>query len=322
MARLTKLSLLLILLTCSSWGFFAHKKINRLAVFTLPVEMVSFYKKNIRYIEESAVNPDQRRYMVPEEAPRHYIDLDTYGDSATLKLPRYWKEAVEKIGADSLHAHGILPWNIFRTYLDLKDAFFIRNPERILKLSADLGHYVADAHVPLHTTKNYNGQLTNQIGIHAFWESRLPELFSSEYDFYTGKAKYVPNVQLEAWKIISHTNQSLDSVLRFEKLLSEQWGEKKYNFETQGRQTVKVFSSTYSKAYHEKLSRMVERQMKSSVHMTGSLWYTAWVDAGQPDLESLIDYKPSEEELKQRAEELKKWKEARKASVRPHEIED
>ena len=274
----------------------------------MPVEMVSFYKKNIRYIEESAVNPDKRRYIVPEEAPRHYIDLDVYGDSAAHKLPRYWKEAIEKIGVDSLNAHGILPWNIFRVYLDLKDAFFVRNPEKILRLSADLGHYVADAHVPLHTTMNYNGQLTNQLGIHAFWESRLPELFSSDYDFYTGKATYISNVQLEAWKIISHTNQSLDSVLRFEKHLSEQWGEKKYNFETQGRQTVKVFSSNYSKEYHEKLSGMVERQMRSSVRMTGSLWYTAWVDAGQPDLKSLIGYKPSAEELRKREEELKKWR--------------
>jgi hypothetical protein len=53
---------------------------------------------------------------------------------------------------------------------------------------------------------------------------------------------------------------------------------------------------------------MVERQMRLSVLMTGSLWYTAWVDAGQPDLKSLIDYKPNEEELKLREEELKKWK--------------
>ena len=60
-----KIILLLILFTCASWGFFAHKKINRLAVFTLPVEMVSFYKKNIRYIEESAVNPDRRPVLRP-----------------------------------------------------------------------------------------------------------------------------------------------------------------------------------------------------------------------------------------------------------------
>ncbi|MBI1769671.1 MAG: S1/P1 Nuclease [Bacteroidetes bacterium] len=272
------------------------------------MEMASFFKKNIRYIEESAVNPDRRRYIVPDEASRHYIDLDTYGDSAAFKLPRYWKDAVEKIGEDSLRRHGILPWNIQRVYFQLKDAFFIRDPEKILKLSADLGHYVADAHVPLHTTKNYDGQFTNQIGIHAFWESRLPELFSSEFDFYTGKATYISNVQLEFWKIISRTNQSLDSVLRFEKQLSEQWGEKKYNFESQGRQTVKVFSNNYSVAYHERLSGMVERQMRSSILVTGSLLYSAWVDAGQPDLKSLIDYKPSDDELKLRKEELEKWK--------------
>lgn len=322
MTRLLLALLVLGALICSSWGFFAHKKINRLAVFTLPVEMTSFYKRNIRNIEESAVNPDRRRLIRPDEAPRHYIDLDDYGDSAAFKLPRYWKQATEKFGEDSLNAHGILPWNLQRVYLQLKDAFFIRDPEKILRLSADLGHYVADAHVPLHTTRNYDGQLTNQVGLHAFWESRLPELFSADYDFYTGRAKYISNVQLEAWKIIQRTNQSLDSVLRIEKQLSDQFGEKRYNFETQGRQTMKVFSPSYSKAYHEKLSGMVERQMRASVLMTGSLWYTAWVDAGQPDLKSLIDYKPSEEEIKQKAEELRKWKETKKNSTRPHEIEE
>jgi hypothetical protein len=96
----------------SGWGFFAHQKINRLAVFTLPVEMIGFYKKNIQYISEAAVNPDRRRYAIPEEAPRHYIDLDEYGDSAATKLPRYWKQAVEKYGEDSLMKHGIVPWHI------------------------------------------------------------------------------------------------------------------------------------------------------------------------------------------------------------------
>ena len=318
MFRLVFIALVLFVV-CSGWGFFGHKKINRLAVFTLPAEMAGFYKKNIRYIEESAVNPDRRRYIMPNEAPRHFIDLDKYGDSAVFKLPKYWNQAVEKFGEDSLHAHGILPWNLQRFYLQLKDAFFARNPDRILKLSADLGHYVADAHVPLHTTRNYNGQLTGQSGIHAFWESRLPELFSSEYDFYTGKAQYISDVQKEAWRIVSRTNQALDSVLRFEKQLGEQWGEKKYNFESQGKQTIKVFSIGYSKAYHEKLSGMVERQMRASVLMIGSLWYTAWVDAGQPDLKSLIDYKPTEEELKQGEAQLEQLKKEKKAFIRPHE---
>ena len=305
-----------------SWGFFAHQKINRLAVFTLPVEMITFYKKNIRYIEEASVNPDRRRYVVPEEAPRHYIDLDVYGDSAAVKLPRYWKDAVEKMGEDSLMKRGIVPWHITRVYFQLKDAFLIKDPDRILRLSADLGHYIADAHVPLHTTKNYDGQLTDQVGIHAFWESRLPELFFNEYDFFVGKAEYVSNVQLLVWKTIAHTNRALDSVLRFEKQLAKKSGDQKFNFETKGKQTIKVYSIAYSNAYHQMLSGMVERQMRASIKMIGDIWYTAWVDGGQPDLKSLIDYKPTDAELKKRGEELKKWKEEKNLSPRQHEGEN
>ena len=66
-------------------------------------------------------------------------------------------------------------------------AFIEKDSDKILKYSADLGHYIADAYVPLHTTENYNGQLTGQKGIHAFWESRLPELFSEDYNYLVDK---------------------------------------------------------------------------------------------------------------------------------------
>ncbi len=304
-----RFSLIGILIACSGWGFFAHKKINRLAVFILPPEMIGFYKKNIEYITDASCNPDRRRYAVPEEAARHYIDLDDYGDSAAYKLPRYWKDAVNKFSNDSLQAHGIVPWHINSVFYALRDAFFVRDPQKILRYSAELGHYVADAHVPLHTTSNYDGQKTGQNGIHAFWESRLPELYSHDYDFFVGKAAHIKNVQLKAWNIITSTHACLDSVLSIEKKLSEIEGDKKFSFETKGRQTIKVYSKEYSHEYHKLLDGMVERQMQRSVKALGDFWYTAWVDAGQPDLKKLIDYKPTSEELAQRNEELKKWKE-------------
>jgi len=319
--RFLKTILVGVVMLCSSWGFFAHKKINRLAVFTLPPAMAGFYKKNIEYITESAVNPDRRRYAIPEEAPRHYIDLDDYGDSAIYKLPRYWSDAVKQFGEDSLNAHGIVPWHIYRVYNQLKDAFLVKDPDRILHLSADLAHYIADAHVPLHTTKNYDGQLTDQIGIHGFWESRLPELFFDDYEFFVGKASHISDVQLTVWRVVMKSNQAVDSVLRFEKLLFEESGGKKFNFETKGKQTVKVVSEEYASRYHEMLSGMVERQFRASVKMTGDIWYTAWVDAGQPDLKSLINYKPSEEELEKRKQELLLWKD-RKIKSREHETSD
>jgi hypothetical protein len=311
---------LCVLVLYSSWGFYAHRQINRLAVFTLPPEMIGFYKANLSYITEAAVNADRRRFAVVDEAPRHYIDIDHYGDSAVYIMPRYWNDAVERYGEDTLKAYGILPWHVNVMYYRLRDAFMVKDPMRILSLSADLGHYIGDAHVPLHTTENYNGQLTGQEGIHAFWESRIPELFSTEFDFFVGKASYIDNPQLAIWAVIEQTHRELDSVLIIEKRLSRQFGERKYSFESRGNQTVRVYSYEFSKAYMDALEGMIERQMRGAIKTLADFWYTAWVDAGQPELKSLINYKPTEAELESRRKELEEWKQQR-LKTREHEQE-
>ena len=270
------------------WGFFAHKEINRLAVFTLPPEMIQFFKNQVDYLSAHAVDPDKRRYVVQNEAPRHFLDADVYGDSAVYKLPRYWSQAREMYSEDTLHAYGIVPWHIQHVAYNLTEAFKSKDARAILKLAADLGHYIADANVPLHTTENYNGQLTNQHGIHGLWESRLPELFTEEYDFFVGRATYVDNVQLRAWGAVIQAHEALDSVLLFEKKLSEKFPEsRKYGYEERGASTVKVYSRDFSAAYHQSLMGQVERQMRASIKMVGDIWYTCWVDAGQPDLSAL-----------------------------------
>jgi hypothetical protein len=283
----TMFSILLMLLPyikAHSWGFFAHKEINKLAIFTLPPEMIGFYKKHLEFIEHQAVNPDKRRNVLKEEACRHYIDLDAYPDS--IQLPLYWKEAVEKFSEDSLSHHGIVPWHIQRIKFQLTEAFRQKAIDKILRLSADLGHYAADANVPLHTTANYNGQLTNQHGIHGFWESRLPELFHQDYDFFTGKAIYLENTQQAAWNSVYAAHAAVDSVLLFEKELNNKFPEdKKYAFEERNGVTLKMYSEDYSRTYHQQLAGQVERRMRASVLFVGSLWYTCWVDAGQPDLD-------------------------------------
>ncbi len=292
----------------SGWGFFAHQRINRLAVFTLPPSMIKFYKKHITYVTEASINPDRRRFSVPDEAPRHYIDLDHYGDSSLFKITRFWKSAVEIYSEDTLKTYGIVPWHVNTMYYRLRDAFLIRNPDQILKISAELGHYIADAHVPLHTTENYNGQLTGQEGIHGFWESRLPELFSDRYDFFVGKAEYLQSPQLSIWQGVASAHKEVLIVLSEERKLADKFKEKKYSFETKGKQTVKVYAGEYATAYHKILDGMIERQMQAAIKMIGDFWYTAWVDAGQPDLQILMNYKPSEEELLLRQKELDEWK--------------
>lgn len=290
------------------WGFYAHKRINRLAVFTLPEEMIGFYKKHIVFLTENAVNPDRRRYSVKDEAPRHYIDLDVYGDSALHKMPRYWKDAVEMFSEDTLKAYGIVPWHINLMKFRLTDAFRNRDINGILRLSADIGHYIGDANVPLHTTENYNGQLSGQYGIHGFWESRLPELFSNDYDFLVGQASYIENTQLEAWEAVSNAHHALDSVLMFEKKLTREFDDsKKYSYEERGSVTTKVYSRKFSGSYHDRLDGQVERRMRASIKMVGDFWFTCWVDAGQPDLDELAQRDLTEKQKKKLEADIKKW---------------
>ena len=106
-----------------SWGFYAHKKINRMAVFTLPPGMIPFYKTHIDYISNHAVDPDRRRGVNKEEAPRHYIDIDHYGEKPFDAVPKKWKDAVIKYSEDTLQEYGIVPWHIQQVVYRLQKAF-------------------------------------------------------------------------------------------------------------------------------------------------------------------------------------------------------
>jgi len=299
------LFLALILLLCTSWGFFAHKEINKMAVFTLPQPLMSFYKHNIDFITTQAVNPDKRRYAVVGEAQKHYMDIEFYTDSVLVLRPN-WIAASNLYPEDSMQAHGILPWNLIRLTYRLTEAFKNKDSKTILKLSADMGHYVGDLHVPLHTTKNYNGQLTRQHGIHGLWESRLPELFANGYNYYSGEAKYITNVHDYVWDALQSSRECVDSVLLIELRLQGKFTEDKiFTYEDRNGQNIRIYSYAFSEAYHTELKDMVERRMRAAIKMTGDLWYTSWINGGRPSIESLHNPTFSTEEI-QENEQLKK----------------
>ena len=303
-----------------SWGFFAHKRINKIAVLTLPPSMITFYKQHIEYISEHAVDPDRRRYSNEDEACRHYIDLDHYGAHPFDSIPKWWKQAVAKYSEDTLKAYGIVPWHIEKMTYRLTEAFKEENLDKILHLSADLGHYVADAHVPLHTTENYNGQLTGQRGIHGFWESRIPELKAEQYDYFTGRAKYIERPIDAAWQAVRESFAAKDSVLIFEADLNKRFSQdRKYAYETKGGTTVKVYSEEYTNEYDKLMNGMVERRMRASIVMVGSLWYTAWVDAGQPDLSRLHNREISDSLKAAHKIEEEMWKSGKIKNPKGHE---
>ena len=291
------------------WGFFAHQKINYYAVFMLPPEMMILFKPNIVFLSEHAIDPDKRRYAVADEGPRHYIDIDKYGQYPYPELPRRWEDAVNKFGKDSLMQHGIVPWHIQVMLQRLTAAFKEKNFSRIMKNSAEIGHYIADAHVPLHASSNHNGQFTNQKGIHGFWESRAPELLAEkQWDFFIGKAQYLKNPGEFIWARVLESALAADSVLRFEKDLTNQFSaDQKYSFEERNGVVIRQYSTAFTLAYNNKLDGMIERRMRQSIAAIASFWYTAWINAGQPDLKGLTKQKLSDNELKEFEELNARW---------------
>ena len=349
------------------WGFYAHKKINRMAVFTLPEELLALYKPHIYYLTEHAVDPDKRRFVLKNEAYRHYIDIDHWDTFPFSEVPREFKEAILKNGQFKLITiendtllqnvpfeesmkiydhhiledrysvlielnnsisyfeknlsegnklvfenkfveYGVLPYFLNDFYWQLVKAFEKRNLERILKISADIGHYLGDAHVPLHTTENYNGQLSDQLGIHAFWESRLPELFAeAEYDFIAGKAEYISDKEAFFWDVIFESHLLLEKVLVIEKELSQEFpSDQQYCFDNRKERTVWTQCPAYAEAYHNRMQGMVEERMRNSILALGSVWYSAWIDGGQPSIGNIL----GELDVNQIAEDRKRLDEA------------
>jgi hypothetical protein len=279
-----------------SWGFYGHRMINRAAIFTLPPELFTFYRYHLPYLEEEATAADRRRGSDPLEAPRHFIDLERYGPPPYVLLPPTWKEAVACYSEEELQSHGILPWHIQLVYYRLTEAFRLGDRDRILRLSADLGHYIADAHVPLHVTHNYNGQLTGQHGLHALLESRIPELVGSDYDLLTGKAVVVERVRDLIWDCIRESAGFVPLVLEADCRVRDSIPEDDWKVpEMRGQTRVMAYSPTYSMLYSRFLGNLMEERMRSAIHRLGSLWFTAWVEAGQPVLET--DVKPPEQGL-------------------------
>jgi len=302
-----------------SWGTWGHQHINHAAVFALPDSMRHFFYNHIDFVTEESVIPDVRKYTINDKAEfaRHYIDIESFQASPADSLPATMKAANIKFDAKFLDKNGILPWYMMEVMQKLTKAFQDKKKAEILFLAADLGHYLGDANMPLHTSLNHDGQLTDQRGIHAFFESQLPEQFGAGYNFYTGDAVYVPDVQQEVWRIINASHKLADTMLLTEKKLKSSFDTSKIYLKDAAGNIVKnkynqwVHSNEYAKAFHDALNGMVEKQLRAAVAHTANFWYTAWVNAGRPDLDALDEPALTQRNSKNYKKDYKRWKKGR-----------
>jgi hypothetical protein len=303
--------LLLIPVFSPGWGFFGHRTITQVAVYDLPGGMQNFYFRHLPQLIKLCTAPDERRADDPTEETKHFIDMDHFGDNPFGLMPKAYEKAVAKYTADTLKKYGTVPWTVLEVKDRLTQAFKEGDTTAIVALSADLDHYVADAFVPLHTTENYDGQLTKQQGIHSLWESKLPELFIAQYKLDAEKAEYLKDPEAAIWKVVQDSYGFLGATFDIEAELNKKFTtEKKYTYSHKYGKTRRSYSDEFAKEYNKKVGGMVAYRLKGAPTMVASFWYTAWKDAGSPDLNKLMrPSKLSKEEKEQLDTQLKAWKE-------------
>ena len=312
----TLLSLLLLALvlaagTASGWGFFGHRTITQVAVYNLPAAMQAFYFRNMAGLVRLSTAPDERRNADPSEAPKHFIDMDHYSEEDPFgKVPRQYDRATSKYTADTLKKYGTVPWVVIEMKDSLTEAFRNRDTTDIIRYSAELSHYVGDAFVPLHTTINYDGQLTDQKGLHALWESQLPERFINTYRLDSEPAKYIKNPLDAIWTVLGQSygflGETFDRALKIEKTMKP---EVRYTFSHRYGKTSRRFSDAFADEYDKVVGGMVDYRLRTAPNLVASLWLTAWQDGGKPDLNALMHpAKATAAEKARLATELAAWK--------------
>ena len=257
------------------WGFFAHKWIHREAIKLLPLPPGGFYQSLADSIVEKSTDADTRRRRVKNEEFHHYIDIDHYGHYPFSEVPRDYQAAAQKFSADTLLRYGDAPWHIARLTDSLTAAMRQRRIKAVVQFSADLGHYVADLHMPLHTTENYDGQMTNNRGIHARFEWHMIERFQNQIHLEASGVDSIANPAAYAFEIVLNSYIWTDNLLRAD---------------TRSRDPLRIYQApeSFDRAYYERLFALVgpvaEQQMSAAVKAVASYWYTAWLRAGRPRL--------------------------------------
>lgn len=252
-----------------AWGPQAHRLATNWAVKTLPPQMRGFFEANRRYLMDHSNDANDLTKKDRFERQHHFIYLDDYGRFPYLKLPHSFQQAVNRYGSHRINRNGLLPWHIGEYSLKLTEALKANNWAEAKMDAAVLGHYVADAHDPLNTTKNYDGQLTDQVGLYARFGTDLVNRFTNFFIFNPEPAVKIDDPTEYAFQTCLEANTWVDQII------------------FQDRNALKglrSYTDEYFDRFYTQVGPIAMRELNGAAHDIGSYWYTAWLNAGQPAL--------------------------------------
>ncbi len=256
--------------------------VNRLAIRAVPADLRSFYQKHEKDLVAKAMEADAAKRATGCEDVFHFIDLDQFGDPKNY--PRSIDEGVKKHGLDAFTRSGLLPWRVKEVFDQLVDAWKAKDVTKIIHLSAWMGHYAGDAHVPLHACANYDGQLTGNDGVHARFENEMLEAYDFEKAVIPllGEAKEVADPFEATFAVALDSLSHVEAIIKADtEATSKEPGLKPGRDGKLPRQR----SEAYYKEMYEKLHVMAEQRLAKASTWAASLWWSAWVRAGKPVIE-------------------------------------
>lgn len=259
-----------------AWGFEAHQFIMSRAIDMLPAPMRPFFEANRVFLVEHVLDPDLWRTAgFTDEPPRHFLDMDAYGAYPFSALPREYDAALEKYGVDTLSRNGLLPWRTAEMAGKLRRAFEDQQKQGAYALndikffSSIIGHYVADAHPPLHAVVNYDGQLTAQYGLHYRWEGDLFVRYEKQLSIQPPPLKTVAMPRDFIFDTLLEGSRLATAVL---------------DADREAIGTATLYDDRYFDAFFAKMKPVVERRLNESISSVASVIATAWEQAGKPAL--------------------------------------
>jgi hypothetical protein len=248
------------------WGYVGHSIINYRTILSALPEM-EFFETWADSLQAHASDADQRKSWDPTEGPKHYIDIDNYPEFiATGTISQNFDSLVAIHGLSFVMDQGILPWAILKTADSIQAAFEINDMHKAMLFSADLGHYIADGHMPLHITRNYNGQYTNQTGVHSRYESSLIGDFQSQINYDGDSLQYIENLSDFVFNMLYENYQYVDSVLYADSVAEAYAG----NHNT----------TTYYNKFWEIAKNFTIGLFQKASYRIACVIYTEWIDAG------------------------------------------
>ena len=266
---LSSLALLTLTVLLASWGAVGHKKISEASALSFNQQMQDF-QSWVSFLRDHASDADNRKGADPTEKPKHFIDIDNYSEFITKgRIPQTWDSINLIYGSTNVIKNGTLPWATKNTFDSLVSCMKRHDFVKAKIFAADLGHYVADGHMPLHITQNYNGQLTGNTDIHSRYESTMIGAYISQITYTGEDISVISNVNQYIFNYLYANYTYVDSVLLAD---------------TYAKTLGTTSSSAYKTALWNKTKGFTTPLFKNASHALAELIYTAWVQAGSPSL--------------------------------------